>query len=620
MFPLVRFIHSARLCLLAAALLPEVCFAMQAPPESTQASPVSDDTFSPQGPYLGKLVIPEIVRYQELPMRMHLEPTLPPLRIVNGLDERLVPLFARALSEGTDLELQTVAAMSLARVATFEGLSIDAVSDQIVEKLRSSKSIPVLYAAAMAAANANIQAAAPELIRLAENGNDSQKSMIEPALIRWKTAEAKQLWMPRLENPICTDAVYRLAADGMTALGDVAAFGSLATVAGDEAMSFGKRFAACRAVAILDPVRAINLAEPLLKGSERERLLALELLDSTSADAWPKAAALCVDPASSVASNAWKAVLKRRPELLLDHLPAGRSHVDSVVRISAARAMKLFPTPERCSWLNELLDDAHLQVRNVARRMLVEVALTEAGLYSQIVGEAADNLKPDNKNWQGIEQSLILLGQIRATGHSALCFPLLAYPRDEVGVSAAWLIHLFPDDALRSQLLISIQEIETDILNPETMTLASPLKQQHLLQAGALLRIKELMPLLEPKLSKASPGGLYERSAAMWAIGLLNERNPDPSLVQQLEGRILDRSSMPPEFDEVRRASVMALGLMRSKESVEVLQESYRIDSAQAFIPQTVRFVMPMIGQPAPPEIPELVQPIGGWKITPTDP
>ncbi len=620
MFRTIRLLSTLTCSLSALVWLSAECFAVQAAPESEQASPPSNDAFSPQGPYFGRLVIPDIARFNELPMRMHLEPTLPPLRIVNGLDERLVPLFARSLDEGTDLELQTVAAMSLARVATFDGLSIEVASETILKKLKTSDSPVVLYAAAIAAANGNIQSAAPELIRLSEKGNDSQKSLIEPALIRWKIPEAGKLWMPRLENPTCTDIVFRLAADGMAAIGDSSAVGPLSTVIADETMSFGKRLAACEAVAVLDPARAISLAEPLAKGSERDRLLALMLLDNASDAGWSSVAPLCLDPASSVASNAWKILLVRRPELLVEHLSTGRMHVDSVVRISAARTMRLFPTPERCSWLNELLDDTHLHVRNVARQMLVDIALKHDELYTQIVGEAADNLKPDNKSWHGIEQSLVLLGQIRSTGHSALCFPLLTYPRDEVAVSAAWLIHLFPDEAFRAQLLASIQEIEKDILEPETTKRASPLMQQHLLQAGALLRLKELMPLLEPKLSKASPGGLQERSAAMWAIGLLNERNPDPSLVQQLEGRILDRSSMPPEFDEVRRASAMALGLMRSTSSVEVLEESYRIDSAVAFIPQTVRFVMPLIGQPAPPEIPERVQSIGGWKITPTDP
>ncbi|MFN9719031.1 MAG: HEAT repeat domain-containing protein [Planctomycetota bacterium] len=620
MFRLICLFPSVIPVLIFTALISEECSAVQAPPESGQSTPHGDDSFSPQGPYFGQLVIPDIVRYQELPMRMHLEPTLAPLKIVNGLDERLVPLFARALTEGSDLELQTVAAMSLARVPTFEGLSIESVSEQIIRKLKTSTNTTVLYASAMAAANGNIQSSAPDLIRLADQGNDSQKLMIEPALIRWKTADAKQLWMPRLDTPGCTDVVFRLAAEGVAAIGESAAVSPLSNVVADEAMSFGKRFAACKAVAILDPVKAINLSERLTKGDEHERLLAVALLDNAVEDAWPKVAALCPDPASSVSSNAWKTLLVRRPELLLDHLPIGRTHVDSTVRISAARTMKLFPTPERCSWLNELLNDAHLHVRNVARQMLVEVALHNEGLYQQVVSEAANKLKPENTNWQGIEQSLILLGEIRSVWHSALCFPLLKYPRDEVGVSAAWLIHLFPDDGLRSQLLAAIQEIEKDILNTPTMSLSSPLKQQHLLQAGALLRLRDLMPLLESKFSKAAPGGLHERSAAMWAIGLLNERNPDPSLVRQFEGRIVDRSSIPPEAAEVRRASVMALGLMRSKSSLEILEESYRIDPAQAFIPQTVRFVMPLIGEPIPPEIPEMVQQIGGWKITPPDP
>jgi hypothetical protein len=600
--------------------LPLAGFGFQAPPESNQAASAADDSYSPRGPYFGRLVIPDVVRFDKLPMRMHLEPSFEPPKIFHSLNERMVPLFIRALRDAKDLEVRTVAAMSLSRVAQFEEFSIDPAADQILATLRTATEPSVLYATAIAAAYGDIEAAAPELIQFAETANDAHRAVIEPALIRWKAQGASKLWSSRLTDPVCSEISFRLGAEGVAALQDSSAVTPLSEAVANEALPFGKRYAAAKALALLDSAKGLSLASVLIKGEESDRILALSLLDSTLPESWLLAATLCTDASNAVASNAWQLVLNRKPDLLLPHLPIGRVHGDSVVRISAAKTMKLFPVAERCSWLNEMLDDGHIQVRNTARRMLADVAFEETTLYEQIVGEAVGKLRIENTNWQGIEQSLVLLGQIRAFQFSAQCFPLLKYPRDEVSVSAAWLIHLFPDEAFRSLLLSTVQDTEQEILKPEQIKSDSILKQQHLLQAAALLRIQEIKPLLQPKFSKTAPGGILERAAALWALGMLHEGNPDPSIIKQLEERIEDRASVPPEFQPVRRSCVMALGLMRAKSSVKVLSDSYSIDPSLELIPATARFALGVIGEEMPPPIPDIPESVGGWKINPPSP
>ena len=94
------------------------------------------------------------------------------------------------------------------------------------------------------------------------------------------------------------------------------------------------------------------------------------------------------------------------------------------------------------------LSDRHLEVRNVAREMLFLVAEEQAPLRDGIIAMASDTLVADRDDWQAIEQCLLLLGQLRASQFSDRCIPLLDHPRNEVLVTSAWLLHLFPDPAV----------------------------------------------------------------------------------------------------------------------------------------------------------------------------
>ena len=103
--------YSVLLAPYASALQPPV----QAPERNVLVAP--DPDYSPQGGFFGTISLPVIVRYQNLPMRMYLDPLIPAPVAVQELDSQLVPLWERMLREGTDPELVEVAAQSLARVA-----------------------------------------------------------------------------------------------------------------------------------------------------------------------------------------------------------------------------------------------------------------------------------------------------------------------------------------------------------------------------------------------------------------------------------------------------------------------------------------------------------------------
>ena len=587
----------------------------QVPDDSSPSASALDPDFSPRGPYSGPLVMPHIVRFRELPNRMDLDHLIFPPDTVLKIDERLVPLFERALQEATDSEVQEVAALSLARVAEEDLADISRCGTALMEVLKSSRNERIRFACAYALAAGNVQVAAPELIQLASEGSDDQRLLIEPALARWKVLSASDLWRPRLKDSDISEVSFRLAAEGLAALDDTAALEPLRELLANPSTDFGMRMAAAKAVALLDPDQAFAAAVQEIDGGVQDRLLAIALLDNTKAESHARTAILCDDQTHAIASAAWQQVFRRSPEILVSHLATGRTHRDAQVRMTAARVMELFPNAERALWLHQQLSDVHIEVRNVARQMLAIVAAENPELKDQIVGMAGDALQPDSKDWQRTEQSLILLGQLKASQFSPQCVPLLSHPRGEVNVSAAWLIHLFPDESIRNAILAAIRKNDELAVTPPLPQGDSGLVQCFLIQYGGLVRMREIQPILETKFNKLAPGGLPARTASMWALGILFEKTASPELAAKFAERVKDRVGSPEEWFTVRRASVMALGLLRATDSSDVVFDAYSQDSPESLIPGTARWVLPMLGQPAPPEFQPFETLIGGWRI-----
>ncbi len=308
---------------------------------------------------------------------------------------------------------------------------------------------------------------------------------------------------------------------------------------------------------------------------------------------------------------------------LLSLADSGRRHSDAVVRMTAARLMNKYPSPQHTTWLNELLSDTHIEVRNVARQMLVLTNDQTPDLRTQIVAECAAKIAGPAADWQGIEQALVILGQIHATGHSPACVPLLNHGRPEVEVTSAWLMHLYPDRTVAAAVLQQIADREAYVLKireQPDLALNAGLQLAHLFQLSGLLRETSQLELISKNFEKTCPGGELKRAAAMWSIGLSHQDSPLPGLVGQLEGRVQDRSGPNPEREIVRRMSVLALGWMNSRSSESVLKDSLSVDPPGSLIPQSSRWVLMRLGYEELPEPSANVFGVGGWKLLPAEP
>ena len=250
-----------------------------AAPASAKVTAHPGDAFSPSGPWLGQLDIPEVVRFRELPLRMYLEPVLFPPQILTSQDDRLVPHFERVLREATDAEIQEIAALSLARVAREKLGDISSTAETLKSIVQDTKDENVRHACAFALAEGNVKDSADNLLQIAAAGSDAERVVIEAALARWKCVSAGDLWRARLAVPFETVVSLRLACEGLVALDDQQSVTALTTVLLDTSREYAKRNAAARAICRLSPAAAISEAAKLIEGSIPDRLLVVTLLD-----------------------------------------------------------------------------------------------------------------------------------------------------------------------------------------------------------------------------------------------------------------------------------------------------------------------------------------------------
>ena len=589
--------------------------------EPAQPDPSPPVKFA-SGNYTGPLPIPRIARYQTLPMRMLLEPEfeLPPE--TRKVDAGLLQLFDRVLKQSEDDEILEQAALGMARL-TRESLADTSASGDILQKqLQDTASSAVRLACAIALVAGNHQSSAPHLLSLAAQEGDEFRLAVEPALAMWKYQPAEAIWKQRLTDPFASAISIRLACEGLTALGSTSSFDQFKTLVTGSTASFANRFAASKAMGTLHPEESRDTGKTLAKQSIMDRLLAVQLLTNQTTESVSALIPLCQDTDNGVAAAAWNAVYTVDSSKLIDLLDQGRQHQDAVVRMTSARVMQQFPDAERCEWLNILLSDYHLEVRNTAREQLVSVAEKNSELKPQIIAEAADKLMSDARDWQGIEQSLLVLGQLRSPDYSDRCVPLLDHHRNEVAVSAAWLIHLYPDDKINDVVL---QKIATkdDLLGrmpvpPGTPAAESiPLQVAHLMMFAGLQRLSAVQPRLEKSFSKDNPGGIEKRAAALWAIGLIRENSHDQQLTTRLEARVKDRDGMMPEFPMVRQISVRSLGMIGAVSSVPVVLEAYKVDPPETLIPHAARWALPLLSEPQPADIPGTIRYVGGFRLNP---
>jgi HEAT repeat protein len=568
----------------------------------------------------GELDLPKIVRFRELPMRMMLEVTQEPGKTNVVLEPGHLEYFDNLIRTSTDPELQTEAANSLARIARGDHGDISGSIDGL-EKLLTSENRNVRRAAAMALIEGKATSASPSLLELSQTGNDRLRQLIDPALAAWSFAPAGEVWQARLTDINTSGTSLALAARGIEALKFTAATDAVRLLVSNPNASFQSRQAAARTLCSIAPAAAREVAAKLEAGTMRERLLAIRLLSSKDAGSPEKLLALCEDTENAIAALAWTQLQELKPELLRSQVENGHAHADAGVRMAAIQVMSNFPDAKHCGLLQTLTGDVHIGVRNQAREVLVAYAKAKTELRDLVVSNATLAVQ-SNDTWQQTEQALHIAAALKEAKFTKLSVPLLTADRAEVYVTAAWLMHLFPDPLVMKQVTTIAEQRYPRAKEPIA---GGDISNQlaHLFLSAGYLEHKPMQTLCEKQLNKGSIAGIKARAAAVWALGMMNRGEAESPLVRQLIGRLNDRSTDPPELPVVRRMAIMSIARMGAKSEIDQIRRAYKIDPPQTLIPEAARWALQELGETdIPPAKPprDVTNPVGGWTVSPLAP
>jgi HEAT repeat protein len=140
----------------------------------------------------------------------------------------------------------------------------------------------------------------------------------------------------------------------------------------------------------------------------------------------------------------------------------------------------------------------------------------------------------------------------------------------------------------------------------------------HLAQALGKMNYQPADETLRLYIPKSTPLWVPTRAAAIWALGHLHQDASDDEMAGQLLARLRDVNSDEPEDALVRRFSAIALGFMKSENTLlglervaasEGVREAPGIASAWA--------VHRITGRPVP-EVPPIIRRDSAWFLIPT--
>jgi hypothetical protein len=562
--------------------------------------------------FKGDLHLPNIVRYTELPRRMYLEPefSLPPN--IRYLEPRLPAFYERVLRSPADDEILIEAVQCLERVQDEEYADVSHVAELLQQHLVDNDNENVRQSCASALASMGRSEFATDVARYCVPRYEALCLDIEPTFASWGKDGLKDTWLQRVETPAAfSDALVDLACHGLSQLKEAAALRALEELMASPTASYPVRHAAARAVARIDRLKSIQLAQTFMDGPVTDRLLACALLrHCESDDGFVLLDRLCDDSSNAVASRGWEALFAQKPVQLVEKLASGAVHTESNVRLTTIRVLRMFPNAAGCVMLQAMTSDVHIGVRNSARHVLRDFSNMDSDLRGKILAGAGAAILNENSGWQELEQSLVLLGELRHREWQSEQIRLLAHPRGEVYVTAAWLLHLMPNQAAAEEIAtITTQRYEV------IASVDNALQLMFLFQHAGIIHAESLQPLCEKQFVK---GALAEmRAAGLWALGKINTGNPDTRLIPKLVERIFDDDIEDPENFDVRRMCVLALVWMDARSSLPDIRRARRSYGEVSMLGEACRWALPQLGADPLPPLESLRVPIRNFPISP---
>jgi HEAT repeat protein len=530
---------------------------------------------------------------------MYQIPKLPFSRVENRFPEGAKALWLRALQRPeVEMKCQAAQAIAEAHRRGVKGMETT-ITPLLAELDKADQPAPVLLVVAQALIELDARQAQASLLRRAQSGGGDLRGSVEAALARWDYRPVRAIWLERLREPATRHRDLVLAIQGLATVREQAAADRLREMAQADRVPAPIRLESARALSKLRPEGlekdAARLSADASPRSLVPRLVAASLLSHhRSPEAISILQKLAKDTEPTVAALAVARLLEIDAELLVPALEILLANPDAAIRSFAVDVLHRRPSEKHLRLLSERFDDPHMEVRRKARRYTQALA-GEKKWREQIIRDATALLH--GKRWRALEQATILLTLLDHKPVSARLVELLEFNRPEVMVAAAWgLRRLAVPETLPGVLKYIQEDIEKPILRkappakesnrprsnapppeepPSLDVRDHTLSQLHQFLGQQKYRPAEtVLRRFVPKLAFGFAG--ESRAAAIWALGLILEGQTDDALASDVEKRLNDTGSIPPEDFRVRWMCAITLGRLKAKNALPSLENFCR--------------------------------------------
>lgn len=538
------------------------------------------------------------------------DPKLVTVSPVPSFHPRLASLWMQALNQpDSQTRYEAAAAIAEARSQGMEGLEM--TIHRLGQIAGSDHEHPMARQAALKALIAlNAEEQAQVLMQAAKDLGPEVILLTDPALARWKHAPAIGAWEKRLEDPQASITLRRSAAHSLAEAQAKAAAPALAQVAQNTQAALALRLDAARAYARL----AEGTAAPKVKSAADARgidaLVAVYLLLPHTGEVAVKqlvAYAGHSDPA--IATIAAEKLLASQPALLDALVGRYVSSGDARLRAIAIERMLQRRQTTDIQTLDKLLADVNPQVGRAARAAMVSLA-RDASLKEAVTSALAQTMNGGNA--AAVAHAALAAGELDLDQLADTLVKLLDHKDESVGLAAATALRKLQVESTLQPVMAQVDaHIAKGVQAPQSEEAA---------QLIMLLGLMKHQPAREMlvKLVRKNAGPSISRQAAIWSLGKMLQGQTDNKLAGQLASRVNDVDSMNPEDDFVRLQAIIALGRLKARNRLAMLQ-TLSDESGGTIHGAAARWAIGQITGQTPPDPQPGENRLNDWFLVPLD-
>ncbi len=490
--------------------------------------------------------------------------------------EGLKELWLKALNR-PDPGLQRMVVDTVA-IAHERGVpDLEETTDRMVELLQNPDTRDDLCRAIVQAlVNMDAKQHAGPIGEFSKQDGSSVTTLVESALARWKSDVLVDVWLQRVREGTAGSVPTILAIEGLGELQVSEAAEAIEGIVTNPGQPAKLRMVAARTLGGIRNEGTIEIARKILMQSspfpELPAILAIELLSFNDSDAAIELLTQMLNAErTAVQARALERMYEIDYQLVNEQAEKFVGSSDSNVRRLIAQAMLDSQSVDRIELLANLLDDGVPSLRRLVSAGLIELGQKET-LRDEVYAQSMRILNADS--WRGCEQACVVLTRLDYKPSGGRMVELLKHPRGEVKVASAWGL-----SQLRlAEHLPDMVEHANDVyqgFKAGELTLAQREYDEqlaHLFSAFGDQNHQGASEILLKYVPRDDTLGSECRTAACWAIGMINAENPDANILKLLSARIRDVSLLP-EREETRQMSAVSVARMKGESELPTLRE-----------------------------------------------